>query len=234
MTSEAALLITGTSRGLGKSLAEFFLNSGYFVYGCSRNITPINNKNYRHFLTDIHDDSAVASMFSEIHKFGRPLNFLINNAGVSQSSLGILTSSDTALHILRVNLIGNFLVTRAALKLMLKQQFGRIVNFSSINVPLGSAGSSIYNASKIGVEAMSKSLARECGTADITINTIGLSMVSNSGMVDKLGAKALADKNSNLLKPQMLEIEEITHAVEFFLSPLAKNITCQTIYFGGV
>ena len=117
---------------------------------------------------------------------------------------------------------------------MQRQRYGRIVNFSSINVPLGSVGSALYNASKAGVEAMARALTRECGNVDITINTLGLSLVANSGMLDSLSPKALAAKQEALLKPKVLEVEEIMHAINFFASPLARNISCQTVYFGGV
>lgn len=228
------VLITGTSRGLGKALAERFLNSGLAVFGCSRQASVIDHGAYKHFVVDVGDESSVVSMLKNIAALKVPLNLLINNAGISQASLGILTRTDSALDILRTNLLGNFLVSRETLKLMQRQRYGRIVNFSSINVPLGSVGSALYNASKAGVDAMAKALTRECGNADITINTLGLSLVANSGMLDSLNAKALASKQESLLKPKVLEVEEVMHAINFFASPLARNISCQTVYFGGV
>lgn len=229
-----SVLITGTSRGLGKALAEQFLRAGFIVYGCARQGSSIEHPKYKHFVADIGDELSVVSMFKEITAFKVPVNLLINNAGRTQTSLGILTRAESANDILRTNLLGTFLVSREALKLMQRQRYGRIVNFSSINVPLGSAGSALYNASKGGVEAMAKALTRECGSADITINTLGLSLVADSGMLDSLGAKALAVKQEALLKPKVLEVEEVMHAVNFFASPLARNISCQTVYFGGV
>lgn len=229
-----SVLITGTSRGLGKALAERFLNSGLAVFGCSRQASVIDHAAYKHFVVDVGDASSVVSMIKQIAVFKVPVNLLINNAGISQASLGILTRTDSAQDILRTNLLGNFLVSRETLKLMQRQRYGRIVNFSSINVPLGSVGSALYNASKAGVEAMAKALTRECGNADITINTLGLSLVANSGMLESLSAKALASKQESLLKPKVLEVEEVMHAINFFASPLARNISCQTVYFGGI
>lgn len=228
------MLITGTSRGLGKALAERFLQTGRVVYGCSRQISSIDHDRYKHFVVDVGDEQSVVSMLKAIAASKVPLNLLINNAGLTQASLGILTRVENALDILRTNLLGTFLVSRETLKLMQRQRYGRIVNFSSINVPLGSVGSALYNASKAGVEAMAKTLTRESGSADITINTLGLSLVANSGMLDSLGPKALAAKQDALLKPKVLEVEEVMHAINFFASPLARNISCQTLYFGGV
>ncbi len=231
---EGSVLITGSSRGLGKALAERFLLEGRVVYGCSRQGSTIDHKSYKHFLADVGDEPSVVAMLKDIAALKFPLNLLVNNAGITQASLGILTQMESAENILRTNLLGTFLVSRETLKLMQRQRYGRIVNFSSINVPLGSVGSALYNASKSGVESMAKALTRECGSADITINAIGLSLVANSGMVDTLDPKAVAGKQDALLKPKLLEIDEIMHAINFFASPLAQNISCQTMYFGGV
>ena len=231
---KGCVLLTGTSRGLGKLLAERFLQSGSKVYGCSRTVSSIEHPAYQHFVVDVGDEAAVVSMFKKITDFKTPIKLLINNAGITQASLGILTRAESAQDILRTNLLGTFLVTRESLKLMQRQKFGRIVNFSSINVPLGSVGSALYNASKAGVEAMTKALVRECGSADITINTLGLSLVADSGMVESLNAKSVAMKQQSLIKSEMLEVEEIMHAIEFLASPLARSITSQVVYFGGV
>ena len=231
---KGSVLITGTSRGLGKALAEQFLKEGLVVYGCSRQASSIDHQDYRHFTVDVSDERGVVSMIMQITALKVPVNLLINNAGLTQASIGILTRTESAQDILRTNLLGNFLVSRETLKLMQRQRYGRIVNFSSINVPLGSVGSALYNASKAGVEAMAKVLTRECGNVDITINTLGLSLVAGSGMLDALSPKALAAKQEALLKPKVLEVEEIMHALNFFASPLARNISCQTVYFGGL
>jgi 3-oxoacyl-[acyl-carrier protein] reductase len=228
------VLITGASRGLGKSLVEHYLSIGSTVYGCSRNSSTIVHQKYRHFIVDISDERGVNDMFHEIATLKIELNLLINNAGVSQSSLGILTGSNAARQILEVNFLGTFFVIREALKLMCRQRYGRIINFSSINVPLKSAGSALYNGSKAGVEALCLSLVQECAQEDITINTIGLSLVEKSGMLDSLSSKALSEKQKKLVKPNFLNVEEIVNAINFFTSPLSKNITSQVLYFGGV
>ncbi len=228
-----SLLVTGSSRGLGKLLVEVYLNMGIRVYGCSRNPSPIDHQNYRHFMVDITDESSVVSMFKEISASKIRLDLVINNAGLTQASLGILTSAKTAHEIINTNILGAFLVSREALKLMQRQRYGRIVNFSSINVPQGSVGSSLYSASKAALESMALTLSRENAKVDITINTIGLSLVDKTGMLDSLSPKALIEKQSLLVKPELLNVDEIIHAIDFFSSPIAKNICAQTIYFGG-
>ncbi len=233
LNSSDFLLVTGSSRGLGKLLAEAYLGLGKMVLGCSRNFSTIEHENYRHFMLDITDEASVVAMFRDISLLKIRLNLVINNAGTMQSTLGIMTSAKIADEVIRANILGTFLVTREALKLMQRQRYGRIVNFSSINVPLGSVGSSIYSASKAAVEAMAIPLSRETAKYNITINTLGLSVVNETGMSDSLGPKALAEKQRHLIKPDIINIEEIIHSINFFASPLAKNISRQTIYFGG-
>ena len=135
---------------------------------------------------------------------------------------------------LETNLVGAFTVLRETIKHMMRAKRGRIVNISSINVPLGSVGGALYNASKAGLENLGHTLAREIGAADITVNTIGLSLVAGSGMAADLSDKALADKQAGLIRPDPITTEEIAHAIDFFASDAARNITNQIVYFGGV
>lgn len=228
-----AVLITGSGQGLGRALTQRFVEMGYFVYGCSRRPSSFESKFYKHFELDVADERAVGSMFKEIASSGYRLELLVNNAGVTQASLAMFTKAEIAERIIRTNLLGTFIVSREALKLMQRQRLGRVVNFSSINVPLGSAGSAVYNACKAGVDGMMKSLARECNGFDITINSLGLSLVENTGMVEALKDKAIEEKLAGLVKKNMLSVDEIFHAISFLQSPLARNITCQNIYFGG-
>ena len=234
LDTKSAMLVTGSNRGLGKLLAEKYLSKGITVFGCSRSSSSISHPNYRHFLVDISDESSIVSMFKEISGTKIKLGVIINNAGIAQSSLGILTSAKVAREIVDTNFLGTFLVTREALKLMQRQNYGRIINFSSINVPQGSVGSSIYSACKAAVETMALPISRESGKFDITINTIGLSLVNGSGMLESLSPKTLASKQSMLIKPTLLSVEEIINAIDFFVSPLSCNISAQTLYFGGI
>jgi 3-oxoacyl-[acyl-carrier protein] reductase len=227
------ILITGTSHGLGYALAQHYLDEGHSVYGCSRRNPTLVHSNYKHFILDIRNPLDISAMFSDIKKMGHPVEILINNAGISQSSLTIATPDEVAINVIQTNLLGTYFVTRAALKEMLRSNYGRIINFSSINLPLGAVGSAIYNASKAGIEGLTSSLSREFNVADITINTIGLSLVSNSGMLKELSEKAALLKRGQLIKGEILNIQEIIHTIDFLSSPISRNITCQKIYFGG-
>jgi 3-oxoacyl-[acyl-carrier protein] reductase len=232
MTAQRRILVTGSSRGLGQALARDLLDRGDQVIGCSRSCASIEHENYRHFIADVADDSSVREMFRGVSAAGG-LHVLVNNAGVGQASLAVLTSAADAELLLRVNLLGAFLVSREAIKVMKRSRFGRIIHFSSVNARLGSIGSAIYNATKAAVENLALSLARECAADDITINALGLSLVEGTGMLEGLSSKAAAAKQQALAKPQPLTAAEILHAVDFLSAPQARNITGQTLYFGG-
>lgn len=234
MSSKPCILITGTSRGLGAALAQSYLAAGEVVVGCSRGESTLVHENYYHYGMDISDEQSIVAMFSGIREAQLVPRLVVNNAAVGQTSLATFTSAKTARDILDVNLFGTFLICREALKLMQRHRFGRIVNLSSINVPLASQGSALYNGTKAGLDAMGHSLANECKAYDITINSIGLSLVANTGMVESLTDAALSAKQLHLLKPQLLEVSEVVATINFLASAEAKNITGQLLYFGGV
>lgn len=234
MSTKPTLLITGSSRGLGRGLVEHYTSGGHMVFGCSRTQSKFVHKNYHHVITDIADEAAVRALFKEISGSGGQIDVLVNNAGASLSRYALLTSGDDADQLLRTNLLGAFMVMREAVKHMKRKRHGRIINFTSISVPLGSAGRAIYSASKAALENLSHTLSTELAGEDITINNIGPSIVAGSGMVEELGPQALDAARQKLLKPDTIDIAEVAHAIDFFAAPQARNITNQTVYFGGL
>jgi 3-oxoacyl-[acyl-carrier protein] reductase len=234
MKNTPCILITGTSKGLGLALAQAYLEAGEHVVGCSRGASAISHVNYHHHEIDVSNDANVTRMFTAIREAKLVPRLLINNAGLTQKSLATFTNAQSAQELLGVNLLGAFLVSKEAIRLMQRHRFGRIVNLTSINVPLASVGSSLYNASKAGLDALGHSLAVECKNYDITVNSLGLSLVAHTGMADSLDVAAIAAKCAPLLKPNLLETAEIMAAINFFAANEAKNITGQQLYFGGV
>ena len=228
------ILITGTSRGLGYALAGHYLTLGHNVAGVSRGKSEIEAPNYKHFTTDIQIEAEVLDLFSNLRKHMDGLDILINNAGASNTAQALLTTGSQFEDVIKTNLIGCFLVSREAVKFMKRQGSGRIINFSSINVPLRSAGSIAYNASKAAVENMTGTLARELIGTEITVNTVGLSLVENTGMLEQLSNSAVKEKQANLIKPDLISVEEIAHVIDFLSHQGARNITNQSFFFGGI
>ena len=234
LSKKRCVIITGTSRGLGEKLANAFLKKGHLVVGCARKNNTLKDRSYHHYNVDICNEREVANLFLDLKEKKLIPSILINSAAVSQSSLFISTNSQNACEVLNTNILGLFHVSKFAVRIMQKNNFGRIVNLSSINVPLVSRGSALYNASKAGMDVLGQTLAAECIGYDITINTIGISLVEKTNMFNKLNEKELKIKKSQLLKPTPIKTNEIMAAINFLCSEDAKNITAQTIYFGGV
>ena len=233
MKDESIMLITGTSKGVGRHLAKYYLEKGIKVLGCSTSAAELKHSNYTHYITDVSDHGAVLEMFASIRKEHKRLDYLINNAGVSNTNLVITTDESAVKKIVEVNIEGRINVTKNSVRLMQKNRFGRIVNISSIRVPLTSVGSSIYSGSKAFVEQFGKVLSKEVALMGITVNTVGLSVVEGVGMASDLSEKNIEETiNSTILK-KLITIEDVVSTIDFFISPKSKAITGQTIYVGG-
>jgi 3-oxoacyl-[acyl-carrier protein] reductase len=233
VTEQRTFVITGTRQGLGRALAAHYLASDHKVFGVSRGESDLVHSSYRHFCADVADDKALRGIFSDIAAAG-DLHVLINAAGVKINQYALLTSPANAEQMIRTNLLGAFLVTQNALRIMKRKRFGRVISLSSIAVPLGSGGTAVYGATKAGLEQMAYALSREFAPDDITFNTVGISVYPDSAMVQALDPAALQNTRASLIKPGDLKLEEIVAAVNFFASPVARNITNQTLYFGGL
>ena len=166
-------LITGTSKGIGKELVHYYVNKGHIVVGCSRSPIKWQLDGYTHHLADVSNEKEVLQIFKQIKKdYGR-LDHLINNAGIASMNHSLLTSVKTVDDIFKTNFIGTFLFSREAAKLMKKNNYGRIVNFSTVSVPIKLDGEAIYAASKAAIVTLTQILAKELVDFGITVNAVG-------------------------------------------------------------
>ena len=173
MPESAVILITGARKGIGLALARHYLGRGFRVVGCSRRPSDLRADGYTHHCLDVGDEAAVRRMMADVRaRPGGPLA-LINNAGIAAMNHAMLTPMDGVRRVLETNVAGTFLLCREAAKLMRSAPGGRIVNLSTVAVPLRLEGEAIYAASKAAVEMLTRVLARELAPMGITCNAIG-------------------------------------------------------------
>lgn len=216
---------------MGRALAEHYANAGHTVFGLSRGESNFVHQRYHHIPADVTKEETLKLAFAKIDTGS--LEVVIYSSAVNSPGLALLVRNRQIEDMLRTNLLGAFLVSRHALRLMKRSGFGRLIYFSSVAVPLGSAGTAMYGASKAGVEQLAFSLSREFSRDNITFNTVGISAFA-SPMLDAVGQKALKEVQAQLVKPDLVQLDELVAAVNFFASDAARQITGQSIYFGGV
>ena len=227
------ILITGTSRGIGRGLAEHYLKNGDTVCGCSRGPATFRHRRYEHWELEVSDEASVVAMVREVVRRHGRIDALVNNAGIAAMNHALLTPAATAQRILATNFQGTFLFCREAGKAMVRRKVGRIVNFTTVATPLRLEGEALYAASKAAVESFTQVLARELGGTGVTVNAVGPTPVPTNLIrnVPETKLKALLARQAIR---RLGEVADVANVVDFFLSPRSGFVTGQVLYLGGV
>lgn len=227
------IVITGTRKGIGKTLAEHYLNAGWRVVGCSRGDASLIHKHYSHYALDVSDEQAVVAMARSIRQQIGTVDALLNNAGIASMNHALLTPASTVHRILQTNVVGTFLFCREMAKLMRRSDCARIVNFTTVAHPLNLEGEAIYAASKAAVESLTRILARELAELNITVNAVGPTPIDTDLIrgVPKAKMDALLERQAIR---RMGEVKDVINAVDFYLRADSDFITGQVLYLGGV
>ena len=233
MTDSEVVLITGTRKGIGQHLARHFAAKGARVEGCSREKPDWQLENYQHHCLDVTDEKQVRQMIASIQKRHGRLDILINNAAIASMNHILLTPTATINRIMATNFLGTTVVSRESAKLMQRHRYGRIVNFSTVAVPLRLQGEAIYAASKAAVETITRIMARELGHLGITVNAVGPTPVETD-----LIKAVPPDKIKNIIDDMAIKrlgtFEDVANVVNFFTRRESSYVTGQVVYLGGV
>ncbi len=237
MTKQIAL-ITGASRGIGRAIAERLADDGFFVIGTAtsdagaESISAYLGENGKGMKLDVSDSESVTSVIKTINDdFGAP-TVLVNNAGITRDNLLMRMKDDEWDDIINTNLTSVFRMSKAVLRGMMKVKTGRIINISSVVGSTGNAGQANYAAAKAGMIGFTKSMAKEVGSRNITVNTVA------PGFIDTDMTRELNDDDKNTLLSsiplsRLGEAKEIAHAVAFLASAGASYITGETLHVNG-
>ena len=227
------IIITGTRKGLGFQLCEYFLAEGDIVYGCSRRESSIEHERYTHFRLDVSDEKSVVDMVRQIYKTHKRIDILINNAGAASMNHFLLTPYATAQKLMNTNFMGTFLMCREVAKYMVKAKTGRIVNYSTVAVALNLKGELVYSASKAAVEQLTRVLAGEIGEWGVSVNAVGPPPISTD-----LIKNVPEEKIQELIERQSIKrlgrFEDVLNVINFYLSPESEFVTGQVLYLGGI
>ncbi len=231
-------LVTGASRGIGRAIAEQLVEDGCFVVGTATSdggadsISAYLAGNGKGLKLNVADSDSIAEVIKQVGAEYAAPSVLVNNAGITRDNLLMRMKEDEWNDIINTNLTSIFRMSKAVLRGMMKAKTGRIINISSVVGATGNAGQANYAASKAGMIGFAKSMAKEVGSRNITVNTVA------PGFIDTDMTKKLADEHKNALLSSIAlgrlgDPEEIAHAVSFLASDRASYITGETIHVNG-
>ena len=228
------VFISGASRGIGKSMAKHFAKSNFNVVGTSRNNFKFDDdlENLLPIKLDVTSRNDVKDCFDELKSKNLLPDILINNAGITADQLFLRMSDDDWDNVINTNLTGTFNLTKIFLKNMIKNKFGRIINISSISGLMGNPGQVNYSSSKAALNGFTKSLAKEVGSRNITVNCVAPGFI-DTDMTSYIGEN---ERNEILKKIPLNKFgspEDISKLVMFLMSDEASYITGQTISIDG-
>ena len=231
-------LVTGATRGIGAAIAQSLADAGAIVVGTATSdggaatISSALGDRGRGLVMNIADTESVDSAMADIQKTEGPLAIVVNNAGITRDNLLMRMKTEQWDEVISTNLTGVYRVCKASLRGMMKARYGRIVNIASVIGLMGNAGQANYAAAKAGIIGFSKSLAREVGSRNITVNVVA------PGFIDTDMTRVLPEAQRDAMLTQIPlgrlgEPQDIAASVTFLVSPGGAYITGETLHVNG-
>lgn len=223
------IIVTGASRGLGRTVAERLISSGREVLSLSRTSEGAPGDSVT---CDVSDYEAVKAVAQSLRKEKREIEGLVNAAGIASMNLAVTTPPSMTQKLIQTNLAGTIHCCQLFAPLMIRKKAGSIINFSTIAVTLGLKGESIYAASKAGVEGFSRAFAREMADFDIRVNCIAPGPIKTDllkGVSDEQIDAIVAQQ----ILPKLFLPDDIADLCEFLLGPQSQSLSGQVLKVGG-
>jgi 3-oxoacyl-[acyl-carrier protein] reductase len=233
-------LVTGASRGIGRAIAMVLAHKGYTVIGTATSDAGASSITDALAATcggsglclNVNDANAVDAAVEGIVKQHGGLQVLVNNAGITRDGLSMRMKDDDWDAVLDTNLKAVFRTSRAVMRPMMKQRFGRIINITSVVGASGNAGQANYAAAKAGVAGMTRSLARELGSRNITVNCVAPGFI-DTDMTRSLSEVQIAALTAQIPLGRLGQADDVAHLVAFLASEQAGYITGSELHVNG-
>ena len=230
------VLVTGASRGIGLEAAKHFSKEGYKVIGTSRsdfNLGDlIGDESAISAQLDLMSKESIKKLFAELKSEDLLPSVLVNNAGITKDQLFLRMKDEDWDDVIETNLNGLFRVTKAFIKPMVKNKFGRIINISSVAGLMGNSGQANYSSSKSAMVGFSRSLAKELGSRNITSNVVAPGFIETD-MTTFLNDDEKVEVSKNIPMKRFGTVQDVAKCIMFLASDEANYITGQTISVDG-
>lgn len=231
-------LVTGASRGIGRSIAELLVERGATVIGTATSesgaaaISEYLGENGKGLALNVTDTDSIEAVLKQINADFGAIDILVNNAGITRDNLLMRMKDDEWTDIMDTNLTSIFRLSKAVLRGMMKKRQGRIINVGSVVGTMGNVGQTNYAAAKAGVIGFTKSMAREVASRGVTVNTVAPGFIETD-MTKALNDEQRAATLANVPAGRLGDPREIASAVAFLASPEAAYITGETLHVNG-
>ena len=238
MLAGRVALVTGASRGIGAAIAATLAGAGATVIGTATSeagaasITAALGDGNRGAVLDISNDASVQELIDDVNGNEGAPTIVVNNAGITRDNLLMRMKAEDWDAVLSTNLSGVYRVCKACMRGMMKAKYGRIINIASVIAVMGNAGQANYAAAKAGIIGFSKSMAREVGSRNITVNVVAPGFI-DTDMTRVLGEDQRDAMLSQVPLGRLGEAQEIADAVAFLASDAAAYITGETLHVNG-